>query len=444
MFSHLSRSTLLVTVLLSLCASIATAQVGVKLEGSKLTWQCGARALGSSDQWIQVRDLAVGETFNPIPVTGSGSKFSGTGQGLRLAGQWQPHGFAQELTLTVTADPAKDRAIILRLALPLEALGWNWWDDMGTRRTIETGKHYDRVTMWGGLRNVSAYPCSAVGNDDLGLSAAVPLHEPQVFRLAYDGARQSLEAEFDLGLSPETKKFPCQSTVRLLVYPHDPAWGFRSAMQRYYELFPEYAVRRAGAGGIWLIGLAPQTMASPWDWGFRFEEHGLEHAGYNDAHDTLTFVYTECWGIYEGFGNNPPPDGEDRYGRNVYTMKPEEMKQFITDKLKAPPDQKFWGLPRSEVAQAEVNSAIEDHSGQWIWSHYTQTWSPGNFLSNVCLNPDPDLPKPSRNSVTWDGEINPAYQRAKNSGGTHSGVYLDSVCGYVGFFDENFRRDHWQ
>ncbi|MEN6644565.1 MAG: carbohydrate-binding family 9-like protein, partial [Armatimonadia bacterium] len=281
-------------------------------------------------------------------------------------------------------------------------------------------------------------------NASLGLSAAVPLHEPQVVRLAYDGTRQSLEAEFDLGLSPETKKFPCQSTVRLLLYTHDPAWGFRSAMQRYYELFPEYAVRRAGAGGIWLIGLAPQTMASPWDWGFRFEEHGLEHAGYNDAHDTLTFVYTECWGIYEGFGNNPPPDGKDRYGRNVYTMKPEEMKQFITDRLKAPPDQKFWGLPRSEVAQAEVNSAIEDQNGQWIWSHYTQTWSPGNFLSNVCLNPDPDLPKPSRASVTWDGEINPAYQRAKNSGGTLSGVYLDSVCGYVGFFDENFRRDHWQ
>ncbi|MHB8993619.1 MAG: carbohydrate-binding family 9-like protein [Armatimonadota bacterium] len=440
----MSRHLSLMVVLLSLMPAIATAQVGVKLDGSRLTWQSGPRVLGSSDQWLQVRDLAAGDTLTTLSVTGNAARFTGTGEGLRLAGQWQPRGFAQELTLTVTADPAKDRAVILRVALPLEAVGWSWWDDMGTSRTVEAGKHYERVTRWGGLRDVSAYPCSAVGNGQLGLSAAVPLHEPQVFRLAYDATRQSLEAEFDLGLSPETKKFPCQSTIRLLLYNHDPAWGFRSAVQRYYELFPEYAVRRAGAGGIWLIGLQPQTMASPWDWGFRFEEHGLEHAGYNDAHDTLTFVYTECWGIYEGMGNNPPPDGKDRYGRNVYTMKPEEMKQFVTDKLKAPQGGKFWGLPRSEVAMAEVNSAIEDAAGQWIWSHYTQTWSPKNFLSNICLNPDPDLPHPSRASVTWDGEITPAYQKAKNGGGTLSGVYLDSVCGYVGFYDENFRRDHWQ
>jgi hypothetical protein len=357
---------------------------------------------------------------------------------------WQPHGFAQELTLTVTADPAQDRAVILRVAVPVQALGWTWWDDMGAPRTIEAAKHYNQLTPWGGLRDVSAYPCSAIGNAAMGLSAAVPLHEPQVFRLAYDATRQALEAEFDLGLSPDAKKFPCQSTVHLLLYSHDPKWGFRSALQRYYQLFPEYATRRVGAGGIWLINLDPTTMASPWDWGFRFEEHGLEHAGYNDAHDTLTFVYTECWGIYEGFGNKPPPDGKDRYGRNVYTGTAAEMRQFIMDKLKAPATEKFWGLPRSEVAQAEVNSAIEDATGQWIWSHYTQTWSPGDFLSNLCLNPDPDLPRPSRNSVTWDGEITPAYQRAKNAGGQLGGVYLDSVCDYVGFSDENFRREHWQ
>jgi hypothetical protein len=431
-------------VLLGLCAGMATAQVGVKLDRGRLSWQSDGRTVGGGDQWLQVRDLALGEEFSPLTVTGSGSAFTGEGLGLRLAGQWQPHGFAEELTLTVTADPAKDRAVILRVAVPVQAVGWTWWDDMGASRPIEAGKHYHQLTRWGGLRDVSAYPCSAIGSAEMGLSAAVPLHEPQVFRLAYDATRQALEAEFDLGLSPDARKSPCQSTVHLLLYSHDPAWGFRSALQRYYELFAAYATRRVGAGGIWLINLDPTTMASPWDWGFRFEEHGLEHAGYNGAHDTLTFVYTECWGIYEGLGNQPPPDGKDRYGRNVHTGTAAEMRQFILDKLRAPPTERFWGLPRSEVAQAEVNSAIEDVTGQWTWSHYTQTWSPGNFLSNLCLNPDPDLPRPSRSSVTWDGEITPAYQRAKNAGGELGGVYLDSVCGYVGFYDENFRRDHWQ
>lgn len=484
---------LLGLALIALALSPAVAQLAVQLQGPQLRWQAQGRTLGSSDQWLQVRDLAAGEAFVPVPTTGATARFQGRAAELTFTGAWQPRDFAQELTLTVVADPPRDRAVIVRVALPLAAIGWRWWDDIGSPRDIEAGKHYDKLISWGGLRNVSRYPCCALtspaagraqapapapgaaallppppgaaaplppppgaaaalpppsgggqGGAAVGLSLAVPVHEPQVFRLAYDATRQALEAEFDLGLSPAAKKSPCRTTLRLLVYPHEAPWAMRSATERYYRLFPAYEQRRAGAGGIWLIGLNPGLMASPWDWGFRFEEHGLDHAGYNDAHDIATFVYTECWGIYEGFGNNPPPNGKDRYGRNVYLKQPEEMKQFITDKLQAPPEQKFWGLPRREVAQAEVNSAIEDRNGQWVWSHYTQTWSPGNFLSCLCLNPDPDLPKPSRNSVTWDGEILPAYDRAKAAGGSLGGVYLDSVCGYVGFFDENFRREQWQ
>ena len=453
-------------VLLLLTLAPVAAQVSVQLQGEQLSWQAQGQSLGRSAQWLQVRDLAAGDSFVPVPTAGSTGAFQGRGSELAFTGAWKPRGFAQELTLTVVADPPRDRALVVRVALPLQAVGWRWWDDMGAPRVIEADKHYDKLISWGGLRNVSRYPCCAVTGspsarngglpptpslkgggqqgDAVGLSLAVPVHEPQVFRLAYDAARQALEAEFDIGLSPDAKKSPCRTTLRLLVYAHEPAWGFRSAISRYYQLFPAYEQRRAGAGGIWLIGLNPSLMACPWDWGFRFEEHGLDHAGYNDAHDIATFVYTECWGIYEGFGNKPPADGKDRYGRNVYMMKPEEMRQFITDKLQAPPEQKFWGLPRREVAQAEVNSAIEDRNGQWIWSHYTQTWSPGNFLSCLCLNPDPDLPRPSRNSVTWDGEILPAYDRTRASGGSLGGVYLDSVCGYVGFLDENFRREQWQ
>ncbi len=430
--------------LLCVCAAVAVAQVDIRLADGRLSWQSADSSLGAGDQWLQVRDLAAGDAFVPIATAGDEKAFTGVGDGLQFSGGWAARDFAQELTLTVTADPPQDRALIVRVALPLDAVGWTWWDDMGTSRAIEAGKHYDRLTRWGGLREVSAYPFCGVGNGRVGVSAAVPVHEPQVFRLGYDATRQALEAEFDIGLAPETVKFPCRSTIRLLVYPHDPAWGFRSAMERYYGLFPEYAERRVGPGGIWLIGLAPNAMACPWDWGFRFEEHGLEHAGYNDAHDILTFVYTECWGIYEGYGNTPPPDGKDRYGRNVYPGTAEQMRQSVLDRLDAPTDQKRWGLPQSEIARAEVNSAIEDINGQWIWSHYTQTWSPGNFLCNICLNPDPDLPPPSRNSVTWDGEITPAYQQAQSAGGTLGGVYLDSVCGYVGFYDESFRREHWQ
>jgi len=421
------------------------AQVAVHLDQGRLAWSAGGQELGASSAWLQVRDIAAGEAFVTVPAVAAGNGFRGTAGGLAFAGAWKPAGDAVELTCTVSAEPPQDRALVVRVALPLQAAGWTWWDDAVRRRPIAADQRYTYVLNWGGLRQVSTYPYCAVTGPGVGVSMAVPLHEPRVWRLAYDGPRQALEAEFDLGLSPDAAKSPARADFRLLVYAHDPAWGFRAAIERYYELFPQYAERRVEAAGIWLLSFKPASMACPWDWGLKFDEGAQQRAGYDRAHDILPFVYTECWGIYEGFGNQPPPDGKDRYGRNVYLLTAEAMRQAIVDKLQAPPEQKFWGpVTRREAAQAEINSAIEDQNGRWIWSHYTQTWSKGNFLSNVCLNPDPDLPPPSRASVTWDGEINPALEIARRSGGELGGVYLDSVCGYVGFFDENFRREHWR
>jgi len=77
-----------------------------------------------------------------------------------------------------------------------------------------------------------------------------PFIRTRVYRLAYDASRRALEAEFDLGLTPETTAFPSRADFHLLVYPHDPQWGFRDAVERYYRLFPEYAVRRAGPAAL--------------------------------------------------------------------------------------------------------------------------------------------------------------------------------------------------
>jgi hypothetical protein len=435
----------LVSSCLAVLTSSVAAQLTVRLDQGRLVWRAGETELGAGAAWLQVRDVAAGETFVDVPLTSAGTGFRGTAAELRFEGAWKPVQDAWELTGTVSAQPALDRALVVRVALPLAATGWSWWDDMVRQRPIVTGQRYTYVLNWGGLREVSAYPYCAVSGPALGVSLAVPLHEPRVWRLAYDAARQTLEAEFDVGLSPDAAKSPCRADLRLLVYAHDPAWGFRSAIERYYRLFPQYAERRLGAAGIWLLSLKPGSMACPWDWGLKFDEGAQQRAGYDQAHDILPFVYTECWGIYEGFGDRPPPDGKDRYGRNVYLLPPAEMKQSIVAKLQVPAEQTFWGpVTRREAAQAEINSAIEDAQGGWIWSHYTQTWSKGNFLSNLCLNPDPDLPPPSRASVTWDGEINPAMETARRNGGELGGVYLDSVCGYVGFFDESFRRDHWR
>ena len=438
-------SLIILLALLAGAHGIASGQVAVRMDGERLTWQAGNKPLGSGDDWLQVRDLAAGDAFLPVPVSPKGDEFSATVIGLDFSGKWQKAGDAMELSCSVAARPPQDRAVVVRVALPLQAVGWTWWDTLYESRRIEPNKHYSNVMRWGGLRDVSTYMCCAVTGPDTGVSAAVPLEEPRVWRLAFSSERGALEAEFDLGRSPDAAKFPCRADFRLLVYAHDPKWGFRDALRRYYELFPQYAERRVGEGGIWLLSFEPAKMACPWDWGFRFDEGGEPHAGYDCAHDILPFVYTEPWGRYEGFGKMPTPDGKPHMGPKGPILTPQQLKQSVLDRLKIPANTKDKREEaRRDWAEAEVNSAIEREDGVWIWHHWTDQWSPGDWISNICLNPDPDLPPPSLNSLMWKRELDPGFETAKKDGGESGGVYLDSVCGYVGFWPENFRREQWK
>ena len=149
-------------LVVSLACGLAWGQVAVQLKGDQLTWQVKGKQLGATSRWLQVWDLAAGDKFVPVPVTATGSKFHGTAAELNFEGEWKPNGEAMELACRVVADPPRDRAIIVRVALPLEAKGWQWWDDIAAPRLIEAGKHYDHLIRWGGLRDVSAYPCCAV------------------------------------------------------------------------------------------------------------------------------------------------------------------------------------------------------------------------------------------------------------------------------------------
>jgi hypothetical protein len=447
-----------------LLACAAGAQPGHALfvapRDNKLAWAAGGVDLGASDRWLLVRDLAAtGEDFVPVPMPvegllrAPGAKHAGAVAGLRFAATWRewrgkgPQ--AWELQCTVTADPPKDRAIIVRVSLPLSAVGWTWWDDAVEKRAVEAGGgHYATPLSWewDGYRAGSTFPFCAVSGPKVGLSLAIPLAEPRIYRLGYDAGRRALEAEFDLGLTPETTKFPARADFRLIVYTHDPEWGFRDALARYYELFPEYAERRAKAGGTWVLGLEGTRMVCPWDFGMRFDEGGETHAGYDVAHDIIPFVYTEPWGRYRGFGDKPTPDKKPRYMGSAAILPPEELKQSVQKDLEPtrPGENEKAAGERREWAQAIVNSAIERKDGSWIWHHWTDEWSPGNWLSNVILNPDPKLPEPNRASVTWKYELDPAVDTAKRTGGELGGIYLDSVCEFIGFMYGNFRREQWK
>ena len=140
----------------------------------------------------------------------------------------------------------RDRAIGVRFSLPLDLAGWTWHLDSEEHETISTPKAY-RYTYEckSGIGECSVYPWSALSGPRGGLTFALPLSQgPRVFIVQHDQRSQEASITFYFGLTKDAGRNPSRAPFSFVIYRHDPKWGMRSAMERYYRLFPESFVKR--------------------------------------------------------------------------------------------------------------------------------------------------------------------------------------------------------
>jgi hypothetical protein len=340
--------------------------------------------------------------------------------GLELSTEWKTDDQAIRLSGTVHDTTGKDRAITLLFALPVEAQGAEWGAGLRGGRAIAGGEYSDPVSMGTGATGTMAqYPFSCVCAKDWGLGLGVDLYKPSQYRLAYNADTQQYFAAFDFGLVPETQYAPSAASFGLVIYAVDPAWGFRSAVQRYQDLLPEAFACRSKQQGIWMP-FSKISQVEGWeDFGFKYKE-GNDETAWDDQHDILTFRYTEpsTWWM------SMPKDMPRTY----------EAAMDLAGKI-----------ARGEVkgsqtkAQALLTSGLFDEQGRYMMRFLDTPWCDGAVFSMSCL---PGIP----------GEVNDAEigwnEQAKdrlygpNRQGDLDGEYLDSLEGYV-TNDLNFRREHF-
>jgi len=195
----------------------------------------------------------VGEGYYE-PVTG---KITGAGSKLAFKGSLPKAGLELEATLmgdkeclrvngVVRDTTGEDRAIGVKFALPLDIEGWRWFNDGEERETITPGPvHRYTYNCVSGLGRCSIYPWSAISGTTAGLSFALPLSQgPRVFLLQHDPKAPETSVILFFGLAKDAGNNPSRAPFSFVIYSHDPAWGMRSAMQKYYRLFPESFVKR--------------------------------------------------------------------------------------------------------------------------------------------------------------------------------------------------------
>ncbi|NOZ22699.1 MAG: hypothetical protein GXP25_16600 [Planctomycetes bacterium] len=314
----------------------------------------------------------------------------------------------------------KDRAIIVKFALPLDARGWTWWDDIRTSRKIEDAGAYHNWTTHGdsGGRH-SVYPFSCVSKD-VGVCIGIPLDTPIIHRISYDPEKKRYQIAFDLGLSPDMGKSPSAAKFKFIIYGTEGKWGFRAAAKRYYEIFPQSFDCRAKRQGIWQPFTKISKIEKAEDFGFGFQE-GASDVGYDDAHNILSFVYVEPWSLRFYL----PPDVKKK-------PSPKEALEHPAVKDK-----------QAEKVAIAKTCGIYTKDGKYSTRMYTADWARGKTVYDFMVSADPEVPGKITKAKVMDERIFGRFEKEEAQGNILDGVYFDGFGEWRGP-SENYRRDLWR
>lgn len=382
--------------------------------------------------------------------------------GLAAEATWRGGGQYIEVAGRVRDLRGEDRAVTVYLALPVAGDDWLWWDSMAIARTKEDTEAelaYYEIGMGYGLNGAhSKYPLGAVTRSkQTGLTLAVRMDEPVVHRVAYNPELQLFYLALDFGLVPEKTvdgRSLAEAPFRVLLYRHDPAWGFRSALQRYYTFFPEFFTKRVAQGGGWFVWGEMQKTEGALDAGFGFHwgPSRPEAVKWDNAHGVLALQYIEPEFFQQTMGDyeEAPPleDALDRLHK-LAAGDANEMAKFEKLSYSRSYTPGLWVREHSlreaiqTVAKAAEVSVNYNNVGEPYASIGQYPWM-GESKWGVIFpcNLDPDIPEgkgPFCSKVFLDTGL----REMEAAGAHYDGIGLDSLGGYGQLSRANYRREHF-
>jgi hypothetical protein len=324
----------------------------------------------------------------------------------------------------VSDTTGKDRAIALSFALPISAEGWRWADDIRHDRIIGTGnrEEFSKTTAveCGTTGAISLYPLGAVYDVRTGIALAIDMAQPAVYRITYHSGTHQLLITYDFGLVRESERFPGSADFAFVIYRFDPQWGFRAAVRKLQDLFPEYFTVRSKDQGIWMPFCDVSTVSGWQDFGFKYHE-GDNNLAFDHSNGILAFRYSEPMTWWE-------PMAKDRPRTLAEALR-------VRDELRHGPN----GYNKTMAALWE-NAAMADADGTPRPMLLDTPWCNGAVWG---FNPNPYLPAaPNEGTLIWNDKVKQDGY-GPNVKAPRAGEYLDSIEGYV-TPELNYRRDHFR
>ena len=396
-------------------------------------------------------DLSIRELPLPQPVALQGKVIPGQGEA-QFQAEWDGiqlkaniHGLSGHIAIegVLQDTTGKDRCVQLTYRLPVAATGWRWYTGLDSFQTIEPGRSVTNATEIGRDTNryISPWPYSSIDGPQVGLSLAVPMDYPSVYRMWYDEAGY-YTIRMDFGLTSDTKKFPSQVKFALILSRHNPRWGMRAAAKKYFTMFPRFFEVRTRPGAT-LQNSHFARISGLEDFGAMYaDRHGGDVRWIKLANDAgmYAMTYNEPWMWRSRFGQvaqTELPSAND-------IIASEQRDIDVWDKNDS---HDYWQAPRAYSVRAFLNSVFHDEFGQPVMNG-TRAYGGGRSrVVEWLTNADPEiigpLGEPNRGLLSWIYEYGSDVTGASKFGGNADGIRYDSLSEWVHLGAENFRREHF-
>ncbi|MBM4083755.1 MAG: hypothetical protein FJ272_03110, partial [Planctomycetes bacterium] len=334
---------------------------------------------------------------------------------LALAAEFSPKGPYVLVTGTLENRRRDERGIVLNYRLPISGPEAVFCNQLNGVVKVEDAEQEGNV-----------FPIAALVAGDMGLAMAIPPTSPLIFGMAAD--RTGLTTRFYLGLSPETKRFPNRASFAFIIYPVDPAWGFRSALRKYYSFFPEYYEVRTKRYGYLLFnvfGREEQDM----------DTYALDRIGLG-GHAAEDFVRDAKHGLATTFALNVGCKELTRLPKTPKSR--EEAVEIYKSLCGSVAEEWVQGGPEPTACEIIDSSACGLSTGRPVVSPRFTGW--GGSSISFTTNPDPDLFEGKRRNM---GEVTLANIEGKFKDHPRlNGILIDSL-GANWPATLNYRKDHF-
>lgn len=352
--------------------------------------------------------------------------FDAQGDDLRLHAEFQPQAKYLEVSGYVENLRGTDRGLLFDYRLASLSADCVFSSSLEQHFAMDAGRDFES----------NAFPLAAVCGPDWGLAMAIPPQHPPVFGLIAEHTGMAIR--FYLGLTPQTRQFPNRASFTFLVYRVEPAWGFRSALAKYYGFFPDYYTPRLKRDGLFMFQMGDRVPTNLDQYGFdlvetQWDPKVLAAAIARDKKEGIaTFPYNIVGQREIKFLPSLPKDYDDA------------MAVFERWKLA---DQAGHAMTKENAAsqgdihlrQEVESSACKDADGRYCLVIRSTPWGQNSVSFKINPNPDLFLDQNRPTVASYAFELMGRWQREHPE---YDGMFVDSLgANWPAVL--NYRKDHF-